>query len=133
MFHCILDTFSIAAVFILIYSINMAVCTVRASRVMHFKMLKNILRSPMAFFETTPTGRILNRFSRDVETIDNTLPQLIRSWITTTFTVVSTVVVISYSTPIFLAMFLPLAVLYYFIQVRVYLHLKLFGIIIFYY
>ena len=111
------DMCSVAAVFILIYSINMAACSVRASRVMHFKMLENILRSPMAFFETTPTGRILNRFSQDVETIDNILPQLIRLWINTTFTVASTVVVISYSTPIFLVMFVPLAVLYYLIQV----------------
>ena len=102
----------------LIYSINLAICSVRASRVMHFNMLKNILRSPMVFFETTPTGRILNRFSRDVETIDNTLPSLFRSWVNTTFTVISTIVVISYSTPIFLVMIVPLALLYYFIQVR---------------
>ncbi|KAK2178694.1 hypothetical protein NP493_533g01002 [Ridgeia piscesae] len=70
----------------------------------------------MVFFETTPTGRILNRFSRDVETIDNTLPSLFRSWVNTTFTVISTIVVISYSTPIFLVMIVPLALLYYFIQ-----------------
>ena len=95
----------------------MAICSVRASRVMHLKMLKNILRAPMSFFETTPAGRILNRFSRDVETIDNILPSLARSWVNTTFTVVSTVVVISYSTPIFLVMILPLALLYFFIQV----------------
>ncbi|KAI0238037.1 Multidrug resistance-associated protein 1 [Lamellibrachia satsuma] len=102
--------------FVLIYSINVAICSVRASRVMHFNMLKNILRSPMAFFETTPTGRILNRFSHDVETVDDTLPTLFRSWVNTTLTVISTFVVISYSTPIFLVMVLPLALLYYFIQ-----------------
>ena len=51
------------------------------------------------------------------ETIDNILPQLIRSWMSTFFTVISTVVVISYSTPIFLSVIVPVGILYYFIQV----------------
>jgi ABC-type bacteriocin/lantibiotic exporter with double-glycine peptidase domain len=80
-------------------------------------MLSNVLRSPMMFFETTPVGRILNRFSRDIETIDNVLPSLVRSWLNTFFTAISTVIVISYSTPIFLAVVIPLLVVYYFIQV----------------
>ena len=90
---------------------------VRASGKLHGDMLSNILRSPMEFFDTTPMGRILNRFSRDIETIDNILPNLIRSWMNTFFSVIATIVVISYSTPIFLSVVLPLGIFYYFIQV----------------
>ncbi|CAD5115099.1 DgyrCDS4110 [Dimorphilus gyrociliatus] len=104
------------AFFVLIYAIITAISVVNASTVLHEGMLFNVLRSPMSFFDTTPIGRILNRFSRDIETIDNILPGIIRSWMNTMFTVISTVIVISYSTPIFLSVVLPLGLLYYFIQ-----------------
>ena len=80
-------------------------------------MLANILRAPMMFFDTTPIGRILNRFSRDVETVDGLLPFNTRSWLTTFFNVLATIVVISYSTTIFLSVVVPLLFIYYLIQV----------------
>jgi ATP-binding cassette subfamily C (CFTR/MRP) protein 1 len=107
----------ISAVFVLMYAIVAAISMVTAAGILHGKMLSNILRSPMSFFDTTPIGRILNRFSRDIETIDNVLPNLIRSFLNTFFSVMSTIVVISYSTPIFLSVVVPLGILYYFIQV----------------
>ena len=106
-----------SAFFVLLYAVVTAISMVRASRILHYNMLYNILRSPMHFFDTTPIGRILNRFSRDIETIDNLLPNLIRSWLNTFFGVLSTIIVISYSTPIFLSVVIPLTLLYYFVQV----------------
>lgn len=41
-------------------------CAIQAAKVLHDKMAVSIFRSPMQFFETTPAGRILNRFSNDV-------------------------------------------------------------------
>uniref|UniRef100_A0A1I8HGU7 ABC-type glutathione-S-conjugate transporter n=1 Tax=Macrostomum lignano TaxID=282301 RepID=A0A1I8HGU7_9PLAT len=104
------------AVFVLIYALLAAVAFVISSRKLHAKMLSNILRAPMSFFDTTPVGRIVNRFSRDIETIDNLLPQMFRSWISTFFNVMSTIVVISFSTPAFMSVIVPLGVLYVFVQ-----------------
>ena len=81
-------------------------------------MLNNIMKAPMSFFDTTPSGRIVNRFSGDVQTIDVTLPMTFRMWISIFFQTVSTIIVISYSTPIFLSVIVPLGIFYYFIQVR---------------
>lgn len=50
-------------------------------------LLTNVLRWPMELFDTTPVGRVLNRFSKDVDTVDNVLPQVIRSWIMMFFAV----------------------------------------------
>ncbi|XP_072914397.1 ATP-binding cassette sub-family C member 5-like [Hemitrygon akajei] len=45
-------------------------CTLRASSKLHDALLKKILKSPMKFFDTTPLGRILNRFAKDMDEVD---------------------------------------------------------------
>jgi ATP-binding cassette, subfamily C (CFTR/MRP), member 1 len=70
----------------------------------------------MSFFDTTPLGRVLNRFSKDVDVVDTVLPMSMRFWLMMFFNTVGVIVTISYSTPIFLAVVLPLGIFYYFIQ-----------------
>lgn len=97
-------------------SVIFAIGCLRAARDLHDKLLNNTMRLPMSFFDTTPLGRILNRFSKDVDVIDNVLPMSMRFWIMMFFNVVAVLVVISYSTPIFLSVILPIGLMYYFIQ-----------------
>ena len=51
-------------VFTVLGMLTMATGSIKASRTIHNGMLANILRSPLAFFDTTPIGRIINRFSK---------------------------------------------------------------------
>ncbi|KAG8186529.1 hypothetical protein JTE90_023957 [Oedothorax gibbosus] len=46
----------------------------KASRTLHNKMFRCVLRSPVSFFDSNPVGRVLNRFSKDVGVIDETMP-----------------------------------------------------------
>lgn len=69
-------------------SVTLALGCVYASFAMHNIMLKYVLRWPMETFDTTPLGRILNRFAYDVDVIDNILPNLIGSWLTRMFLVI---------------------------------------------
>ena len=102
---------------VLTYSILSTTRMVKAAGTLHAAMLSNIMRSPMSFFDTTPSGRIVNRFSSDVAVVDNNLPQTLRMAMTQILSVLSTFFVISYSTPIFLVIILPLGILYYLVQV----------------
>ncbi|MEQ2279148.1 hypothetical protein AMECASPLE_006478, partial [Ameca splendens] len=45
-------------------------CTVKAASALHDKLFSRLLLSPMRFFDTTPLGRILTRFSRDMDEVD---------------------------------------------------------------
>ncbi|XP_073826057.1 multidrug-Resistance like Protein 1 isoform X6 [Musca autumnalis] len=89
---------------------------VYCSKILHAVMLDYVFRWPMELFDITPLGRIVNRFSKDMDTVDNILPLNMRVAITQAYAVLATIVVISMSTPIFLAVIIPIAFLYYFAQ-----------------
>ncbi|XP_023492685.2 ATP-binding cassette sub-family C member 12 isoform X7 [Equus caballus] len=48
--------------------------TLTASSWLHDQVFDKILKSPMSFFDTTPTGRLMNRFSKDMDELDVRLP-----------------------------------------------------------
>ncbi|XP_049867756.1 multidrug resistance-associated protein 1 isoform X1 [Pectinophora gossypiella] len=88
-----------------------------AARALHAALLAGVLRAPsIGFFDCTPVGRVLNRFAKDVDVLDNVLPMTLRGWTSCFFAVLGTLFVISLSTPIFMAVILPIGVVYYIIQ-----------------
>ncbi|XP_012526578.1 multidrug resistance-associated protein 5 isoform X3 [Monomorium pharaonis] len=60
--------------------------TIKASTTLHNTFLGKIISSPLSFFETTPSGRIQNVFSRDIDEIDNYLPISIEHIVQNIFT-----------------------------------------------
>ncbi|OLY82861.1 Metal resistance protein YCF1 [Smittium mucronatum] len=86
---------------------------IRAAKKTHSLLLKAVMLSPMSFFDTTPLGRILNRFSKDQETIDHQIPRSFDSWASSMMTVLVTLVVIATSFPLFLAAVVPIILAYY--------------------
>uniref|UniRef100_A0A8C5BL37 ABC-type glutathione-S-conjugate transporter n=1 Tax=Gadus morhua TaxID=8049 RepID=A0A8C5BL37_GADMO len=102
--------------FVFLGTLFMAEGSVLASSILHSRLLHTILRVPMVFFDTTPTGRVVNRFAKDIFTVDEALPQCFRSWILCLLGVVGTLFVICLTTPTFAVVIIPLAVVYYFVQ-----------------
>ncbi|XP_041803743.1 canalicular multispecific organic anion transporter 1 isoform X2 [Chelmon rostratus] len=103
-------------IFVFLGTLLMANASVNASRILHSRLLNNILRVPMVFFDTTPIGRVVNRFAKDIFTVDEAIPQSLRSWLLCLLGVLGTLLVICLATPFFAVVIIPLAVIYYFVQ-----------------
>lgn len=84
----------------------------RGAGSLHNKMLDSILRSTMQFFDSTPSGRILNRFSKDVDAIENGIPNAFRRLLICFFQVLASLMIISSVTPMFIVPLVPIAVAY---------------------
>ncbi|KNE92308.1 hypothetical protein PSTG_14268 [Puccinia striiformis f. sp. tritici PST-78] len=93
-----------------------SVCAVRSAKVLHDQMFAKVLRAPMSFFDTTPVGTILNRFSRDVFVIDEVLARVFSGFLRTSAGVISVVAVVSWAVPPFLLVCIPLLLIYKSIQ-----------------
>ncbi|KAL2082928.1 hypothetical protein ACEWY4_020701 [Coilia grayii] len=102
--------------FIFLGTLLLADGAVSASRILHSRLLANVLRVPMMFFDTTPSGRVVNRFAKDMFTVDEMIPMSFRSWVLCLLGVIGTLFVICLATPLFTAVIVPLAVVYYFVQ-----------------
>ncbi|KAG8577538.1 hypothetical protein GDO81_010214 [Engystomops pustulosus] len=77
---------------------------ISVSKVLHQKMLNAVLHAPMSTFNTMRTGRILNRFSKDIAILDDLLPLTIFDFIQLVLIVIGAITVVSILEPyIFLA------------------------------
>uniref|UniRef100_A0A803Y2R0 Multidrug resistance-associated protein 1 n=1 Tax=Meleagris gallopavo TaxID=9103 RepID=A0A803Y2R0_MELGA len=87
-----------------------------ASRHLHLDLLHNVLRSPMSFFERTPSGNLVNRFSKEIDTIDSTIPPIIKMFMGSTFNVIGACIIILLATPIAAVIIPPLGLVYLLVQ-----------------
>ncbi len=91
---------------------------VKASCHFHRLLVVGVLRCPSAFFDSTPTGRILNRFSKDVAAIDEQLPTALEELLDELFECLAILVVVSLASLLFLVAAPFLIALYFLIQVQ---------------
>uniref|UniRef100_A0A8C3AES5 ATP-binding cassette, sub-family C (CFTR/MRP), member 3 n=1 Tax=Cyclopterus lumpus TaxID=8103 RepID=A0A8C3AES5_CYCLU len=103
-------------ILVLICSFTLAMGNIGAARKLHFNLLTNKFHTPQSFFDTTPLGRIINRFSKDIYIIDEALPSTVLMFLATFFASLSNMIVIVSSTPIFAVVIAPLAFVYIFVQ-----------------
>ncbi|XP_074476742.1 ATP-binding cassette sub-family C member 3 isoform X2 [Sebastes fasciatus] len=101
---------------VMISSFTLAMGNIGAARKLHSNLLTNKLHTPQSFFDTTPIGRLINRFSKDIYVIDEVLPSTVLMFLATFFISLSTMIVIVASTPIFAVLIVPLTLAYVFVQ-----------------
>ncbi|XP_078514280.1 ATP-binding cassette sub-family C member 5-like isoform X2 [Lissotriton helveticus] len=87
--------------------------TLKASSNLHDQLFEKILRSPIHFFDTTPLGRILNRFTKDMDEVDVRLPYQVELLLQNMILVFFCVGIISSVFPWFLISALPLGLLFF--------------------
>ncbi|KAJ3049485.1 hypothetical protein HK102_012496, partial [Quaeritorhiza haematococci] len=88
----------------------------RAAQTLHASAAQRILLAPTSFYDTTPLGRIINRFSKDQDGIDNQIADSFRMFYNTLSVGISTFVFIIYATPWFGVPLVPLLGVYWVLQ-----------------
>ncbi|GAV27214.1 hypothetical protein PMKS-000678 [Pichia membranifaciens] len=109
-----LYTFTLAFFFYLIcYFTN------NASRMLNFKASQKILHVPMSFMDVSPIGRVLNRFTKDTDVLDNEIVEQLRQFINPFCSVVGTIILCIIYIPWF-AIAVPLIILFYVVVANYY-------------
>ncbi|XP_055848459.1 ATP-binding cassette sub-family C member 4 [Episyrphus balteatus] len=91
-----------------------------ASKVLHDRMFGSILHATMRFFDSNPSGRILNRFSKDMGAIDEFLPKAMMDFVQIALVMFGILILITIVNPILIAS-LAIAVLVYLLVLKIYL------------
>ncbi|XP_071328193.1 multidrug resistance-associated protein 1-like isoform X2 [Trachinotus anak] len=87
-----------------------------ASRHLHADLLHSVLHSPISFFEMTPSGNLLNRFSKEIDAIDCMIPDGLKMMLGYLFKLLEICIIVLLATPIAGLVLLPLTCIYIFIQ-----------------
>lgn len=113
------DFFSLAALGRFACTAAVLLGGVLASHQLFQQLLSSVMRSPMLFFEQTPIGHLLNRFSRDIDAVDSIIPDKLKSVLGFLFNLLEIYLVIVVATPWATMALVPLTVLYTAFQVGV--------------
>ena len=83
---------------------------------LHRSLLDTVLALPMSFFDTQPTGRLLNRFTKDIEAVDTSLQSSLSSFLSCSVSVLWSLVVVVVVSPATAVAFFPITFAYARIQ-----------------
>lgn len=75
-FYCLI--ISLRAIFFITMAVSVGVFCFNSSSHLHNSAVANIYRAPMSYFDSTPLGRIINRFTDDVASLDTALFMILR-------------------------------------------------------
>lgn len=89
----------------------------RGSQILHKMMLDRVLRAPMSWFNTTPSGRIMNRFSKDIDTVDVTIRFNVRLLMVIALRSVTSLILISVGSVYSIIFIFPIVLLYFLFQI----------------
>jgi len=93
-------------------AIAFACAGLRAARQLHAQLALVVLQGSMAFFDTTPLGRVVSRFATDMNKLDETLPKAVEVALFSVFSLMSTCAVIAAVVPAVVPAAIPLALAY---------------------
>ncbi|KAH9127149.1 hypothetical protein LEN26_004760 [Aphanomyces euteiches] len=97
-----------SVLFIYLRASVLYMASIKGSQRLFQSLLQHVLAAPMSFFESTPLGRLANRFAADVYTADESLPATWSSLLVTAITVLYTYATILGVTPLFILVLLPI-------------------------
>ena len=89
----------------------LAIGILKTSTSLHHSVLDAVMRAPLQFFDKTPSGRIINRLSKDLCALDLEFFFFLDGWIVCFGSIVGAVAVITYEVPLLLSVITPCAVL----------------------
>lgn len=87
-----------------------------AGRDLHGTMLRSVLKAPIRFFDSTPVGRVLQRFSRDVESVDTQLQWSFELTVRCLVNIATSLLLILAALPLMLVVIVPVLAAYYLLQ-----------------
>lgn len=100
----------------LLRAVLFAAGTLQAAAALHHRLLHRVLMAPVTFFDCTPTGRVLNRFSSDVACVDDSLPFILNILLANAAGLLGLLAVLGSGLPWLLLLLPPLSVVYYRVQ-----------------
>ena len=89
----------------------------KASTKMHRTLIDKTMHAPLSFFETNPSGRIINRFTSDLDVIDRKIPPELADVIWCCANIISVCITISVIVPFILIPLIPIFLCFIGLQV----------------
>jgi ABC-type multidrug transport system fused ATPase/permease subunit len=109
-YYCMFGGLIFAAI---VRSVLLGCIAVKSSQTLHASVLRHVLSAPIpTFFDTNTIGSILNRFSKDMETVDVSIPDYIMQFLVNLLQVLSVFVLCIYSAPWFALVLIPLGMIF---------------------